>query len=161
MKFTFFILGLASYVLFPSISSAQEAISASGGEAKGTGGSVSYSAGQLFYMTHSRADGYVSEGVQQPYEISIVTSVNEAEGIDLAVSAFPNPVTDHLILRIDLYNLENLQYQLFDVTGRMVKNGLITGHQTLIDMRGLARGTFLLRVIDNEKEIKAFRIIKF
>jgi hypothetical protein len=161
MKFTFFILGLAAYILFPSISSAQEVISASGGEAKGAGGSVSYSAGQLFYMTHSGAEGIVSEGVQQPYEISVVTSVKEAEGIDLAVSAFPNPVTDHLILRIEQYNFENLQYRLFDVTGRMIKTGIVTSHETIIDMSSIARGTFLLRVLDKESEIKTFRIIKF
>ncbi len=81
-------------------------MSVSGGEAKGSGGSVSYSAGQLFYMTHSGADGYVSEGV-----------------------------TDHLMLRIDRYNFENLEFQLFDVTGRMVKNGLITGIRSLGPVR--------------------------
>ena len=53
MKFTFFVIGLVAYILSPTISSAQEVISASGGEAEGAGGSVSYSAGQLFYMTHS------------------------------------------------------------------------------------------------------------
>ncbi len=47
--------------------SAQEVISASGGNATGSGGSVSYSVGQLFFMTHTGADGSVAEGVQQPY----------------------------------------------------------------------------------------------
>ncbi len=79
----------------------QESIPASGGDVSGSGGSASYSIGQVFYSTHTGADGSVSEGVQQPYEISVVTSVVEAEGIDLVVSAFPNPVTDHLILRVD------------------------------------------------------------
>ena len=161
MKLTFFIIGLAAYILFPSISSAQEVISASGGNAEGSGGSVSYSAGQLFYMTHSGTDGSVSEGAQQPYEISVVTSVEEAEGIDLVVSAFPNPVTDHLMLRVDRYNFENLHYQLFDVNGRMVKTGTVTSHDTPIDMTDIARGICLLRVHDIEKEIKTFRIIKF
>jgi hypothetical protein len=160
MKSTFFIIGLAACILSTSTSSAQEVISASGGEAKGTGGSVSYSAGQLFYMTHSGTGGYVSEGVQQPYEISVITSVEEAEGIDL-VSAFPNPVTDHLILRVGLYNFENLHYRIFDVNGRMVKTGKITSYENIIDMTGIARGTCFLRVLDEDKEIKIFRLIKF
>lgn len=161
MKLAFFIIPLFAFILSPSISSAQEVISASGGNAEGTGGSVSYSAGQLFFMTHAGTDGSVAEGVQQPWEISVVTSVAEAEGIDLVVSAFPNPVTDHLILRVDRYNFENLRYQLFDVNGRMVKTGTAASHETHIDMTAIARATYFLRVLDKEKEIKTFRIIKF
>ena len=33
--------------------------------------------------------------------------------------------------------------------------------EILIDMTGITRGTCLLRVLDKEKEIKIFRIIKF
>ena len=140
---------------------AQETVPASGGKASGSGGSVSYSFGQLFFMNHTGENGSVFEGVQQPYEISVVTAVVEAEGIDLIVSAFPNPVTDHLILRVDRYNYENLHFQLIGINGRMVKTGIVTSYETIIDMAGITRATYLLRVLDKEKEIKTFRIIKY
>ena len=140
---------------------AQETVPASGGQASGSGGSVSYSVGQLFFMNHTGENGSVFEGVQQPYEISVVTALVEAEGIDLIVSAFPNPVTDHLILRVDRYNYENLHFQLIDINGRMVKTGIVTSHETIIDMAGLTRTTYLLRILDKEKGIKTFRIIKY
>jgi hypothetical protein len=44
---------------------AQDALVASGGNASGTGGSVSYSIGQLFYTGNSSASGSVAAGVQQ------------------------------------------------------------------------------------------------
>ncbi len=160
MKLFYYLIASIAFVLPLSISSAQEAISASGGNAEGTGGSVSFSAGQLFYMTHTGTNGSVSEGVQQPWEISVVTSVREAEGIILAVSAFPNPVTEQLTLRVDRYNPENLHFQLFDVNGRMVKAGIITGQETIIDMAGFTHATYLLRVMDKNKVIKTFRLIK-
>ncbi len=140
---------------------AQESVPSSGGNASGSGGSVSYSVGQVFYSIINGEIGSVSEGVQQPYEISVVTGIVEAEGIDLVVSAFPNPVTDHLILRVDKYDTENLSFQLFDVHGRMVKTGIITSHETIIDMADITRATYLLRVLDKDKEVKTFRIIKF
>ncbi len=160
MKLYFFIIVLIGSILPPSISSAQETISAAGGNAEGTGGSVSYSAGQLFFMTHTGTHGSVAEGIQQPWEISVVTSVKEAEGINLVVSVFPNPVTDHLILRVDRYSLETLHYQLFDVNGRIVRTGRITGHETTINMAGFTHATYLLRILDKDKEIKTFRLIK-
>ncbi len=51
---------------------AQESTTASGGEASGDGGTVSYSVGQVVYGTHSGTTGSVSEGIQQAYEISVI-----------------------------------------------------------------------------------------
>ena len=142
-------------------SSAQEVVSSAGGEAKGSGGTVSYSIGQIFYSTHTGTAGTVAEGVQQPYEISVVTSIIEAEGIDLVISAFPNPVTDHLILRVEEYDPQNLSFQLFDVSGKMVQIGKVVEYQTIIDMTGHPSAVYLLKILDKESEIKTFRIIKF
>lgn len=54
---------------------AQEAIPASGGNATGSGGSVSYSVGQVEYSSNTGSGGSVAAGVQQPYEISVVTGL--------------------------------------------------------------------------------------
>jgi hypothetical protein len=62
---------------------AQEVIPAVGGNASGSGGSVSYSVGQVAYQTHTGTNGSVVEGVQQPYEISVLTAIEEAKNINL------------------------------------------------------------------------------
>ena len=46
---------------------AQESPTASGGEATGTGGTASYSVGQVVYTTNTDATGTVTQGVQQAY----------------------------------------------------------------------------------------------
>ncbi|MBP7102278.1 MAG: hypothetical protein KBA86_03430 [Bacteroidales bacterium] len=75
---------------------AQENINATGGNASGSGGTVSYSVGQVMYNTHIGTNGSVAEGVQQPYEISVVIGIEEAKDINLLLSAFPNPTDDIL-----------------------------------------------------------------
>ena len=50
---------------------AQEAITASGGNASGSNGTVSYSVGQVAYTTISGVNGIVPIGVQQTYTISV------------------------------------------------------------------------------------------
>ena len=155
------ILKLTILAVFTSLSLlAQETIPAAGGNASGSGGSASYSVGQIFYSTHSGTSGSLTEGVQQPYEISVVTSIIEAEGIDLVISAFPNPATDYLILRVDKYDLEDIEYFLYDVNGRLLKEGNIIAGETAISMTNLVPAVYLLKVLDNKKEIKTFRIIK-
>ena len=80
---------------------AQQSINAAGGNATGSGGMVSYSVGQVAYKTHTGTSGSVSEGVQQPYEISVVTAIEKTKGINLSVTAYPNPTTDFLQLKIE------------------------------------------------------------
>jgi hypothetical protein len=139
---------------------AQETISAAGGNAVESAGSVSFTIGQTFYTAPNGAGGSILQGVQQPYEISIVTGIEQARGIELSVAVFPNPVTDFLVLRVDQYDPEWLYYQLFDVQGRLIKTGKILGEETLIDMEGTSPSVYLLRILDNETYIKTFRIIK-
>jgi len=105
---------------------AQESVNATGGDTSGSGGSASYSVGQVVYTTNTGTTGSVAQGVQQPYEISVVTAIEEAKGINLSVSAYPNPTTDFLTLCIDEFEISNLLYQLYDMSGKLLQSEKIT-----------------------------------
>jgi hypothetical protein len=139
---------------------AQESINSAGGNATGSGGSSSYSVGQAACQIHTATNGSVTEGVQQPYEISVVTAIKDARGINLSVSAYPNPTTDHLILEVQDFDLSNLKYQLYDVNGRLLQSKNITVNRSNIAMGNLMPGNYFLKVIHNNIEVKAFNIIK-
>lgn len=98
MKKSLFIIVFS--VLFASNASTQESVTTSGGNATGNGGSISYTIGQLFFNTVEGTTGSLPEGVQQPYEITVVTSIEEAFGNYLNVFAYPNPVTDFRFLNL-------------------------------------------------------------
>ena len=95
---------------------AQIAVTAIGGEASGSGGTVSYSVGQVVYTTNTGTNGSVAQGVQQPYDIFILTGI-ELTDIDLKLSAYPNPTTNFLHLHIEEYSNENWTYLLYDLQG--------------------------------------------
>ena len=139
---------------------AQTSVNATGTNASGSGGSVSYSVGQVVYTTHTGTSGSVAEGVQQPYEISVVTGLEEAQSINLSVTAYPNPTTDYLTLRIDEFEISNLSFQLYDMNGKLLQNEKITGNQTSIVMSNLLPATYFVKVIQGNKEVKTFKIIK-
>lgn len=139
---------------------AQESVNATGGNASGSGGSVSYSIGQVAYQTHTGTNGSVVQGVQQPYEISVVTGIEDGKGINILVSAYPNPTTDYLTLSIDGIDISNLSYQLYNMNGKLILNEKITGNQTSIVMRTLVPATYFVKVIQRNKDVKVFKIIK-
>ena len=141
---------------------AQTNVNATGGNASGNGGSVSYSVGQVVYTTHKGSNGSVAQGVQQPYEIS-VAGIDEANGISLKVTAYPNPTTDYLTLEIDAstsLSIQSMSYQLYDIQGKVLQNQKITGYRTSIDMNNLVPATSFVKVIQENKTIKTFKVIK-
>ncbi len=139
---------------------AQTSVNATDGDVSGSGGSVSYSVGQVVYTTHTGTSGSVAEGVQQPYEISVVTGLEETKGINLSVSAYPNPTTDYLTLEVKDVELLNLHFQMYDMNGKLLQNEKITGNQTSIVMSNLVPATYFVKVIQGNKEFKTFKIIK-
>jgi hypothetical protein len=138
---------------------AQSTISASGGNASGSGGTASYTVGQVVYTTNTGANGSVAQGVQQPYEISVVTGIEEAKDISLDIVIYPNPAIDYIRLKIANYAVENLSYQLYDIKGNLLLSSKIETSETNIVLSSLMPSTYLLKVIAKKNLIKTFKVI--
>lgn len=157
------IIGLGTMLFLCQIQNntfAQESVNASGGNASGSGGSESYSIGQIVYTTHTGSNGSTAQGVQQPYEISVVTSVKEAKDIQLSFLVYPNPATDFLKLKVENYPIDNLTYLLYDLSGKSIENKNMESFETTISVESLANGIYFLKVTEYNKDLKTFKIIK-
>jgi hypothetical protein len=139
---------------------AQTSVNTTGGNASGDGGSTSYSIGQVVYQNHTGTNSSMAEGVQQPYEISVVTAVDQAKTVNLSVTAYPNPTIDYLTLNISEFKLSGLSYQLFDMSGKLLLNEKITSSQTHIVMSQLVSASYLLVVKEENMRLKTFKIVK-
>ena len=137
---------------------AQQATTATGGNASGSGGTVSYSVGQIAYTTNTGSNGSVAQGVQQAYEIFSVGIIDTDLNISLQV--YPNPTTNFLTLNVGKSELSNLNFQLYDLTGKLIENKKITSTTETIRMENLPSATYFLKVVNNNKEVKTFKIIK-
>ena len=140
--------------------SAQDAVVASGGNSQSPAGSVSYSVGQVSYQTSVGSTGSVSPGVQQPFEITVVTTFDESKNIVLSVSAFPNPTTNYLQLNVESELVKNGSFQLFDANGKMVQTEKLLNTETQIDMSNNVPSSYFLKVLQGDKEVKTFKILK-
>lgn len=149
------------YLIFFSVFKivAQQATVASGGNATGSGGSVSYSIGQVNYTFSTSAIGSINQGAQQPFEISTLGTDNY-QNIDLLMTIYPNPTVNTIILKIENYYLDTLSFQLFDINGKQILSQKISATETLIDLQNIAAAFYLLKIIDIDKTIKTFKIIK-
>lgn len=138
----------------------QETVTTSGGNATGNGGSVSYTIGQIAFSTLSGADGSVVQGVQQPYEISVLTAAENTEEITLNCIVYPNPTRNTIKLSIESLDFDDMICRLFDINGTLIQEMKVRSDVTEISMNNLAPSIYFLRVIRNKKELKTFKIIK-
>jgi hypothetical protein len=155
MKHQIMFLGLFVSI----IGTAQQNTVATGGNASSAEGSVSYSIGQIDYEPSSNANGTVSQGVQQPFEIYPL-AVDELFS-SLEINLFPNPTSDFIHLTIgDFSKTENLSYQLTDASGRLIQYARILENSTQIDVQHLSSASYFLNVFVVEKPAKSFTLIK-
>jgi hypothetical protein len=138
---------------------AQESINASGGNFSTNDGSISYSLSQTFYIQKEGFTGSLIEGVQQPFEI-ISLSNDDFNIIDIKIGVYPNPTISKITLEIGNGNFEDISYQLYSITGKLIIQNKIIKEQSEIQMENLASSVYLLKIIKNYKSIKTFKIIK-
>ena len=139
---------------------AQQATTATGGDASGSGGTVAYSVGQIVYTTNTGTTGSVAQGVQQAYEISVVTDIKNETKINMSLVVFPNPTTSLLNLQIADLKTRQLTYELTDASGKLIIENKITESSTQINMNAQAEAIYFLNVLESNQTVKTFKIIK-
>ena len=150
---------LWAVLLWVGFAQAQESVNSTGGNATGSGGSVSYSIGQVVYTTNTANEGSVAQGVQQAYEI-IPVGINQNEP-KISLSVFPNPIADNLILQVNDFERSTLNFQLCDMQGKQLTKGQIISKQTQINTASLSSATYFINVVNQENQkVQTFKIIK-
>jgi hypothetical protein len=153
VKLSVFLLGLVL------TAQAQQATTATGGDASGSGGTVAYSVGQIVYTTNTGTTGLVAHGVHQPYEISIALGT-EDNSINLELTAYPNPTTNFLTLNVVKAETSTINFELYDISGKLIESRKILSSSETIAMENLPTATYFLKVTNNNNELKIFKIIK-
>jgi hypothetical protein len=154
---TILILSCALIVSFTVQS--QEAIAASGGEAVGSGGTFSYTLGQVFYTATSGSNGTISHGIQKSIELFALSNP-ALTSVNLEAVIYPNPTSDYVMLNINDNIHTNLSYVLLDIQGKVVSNAKINTIDTRVSLQGLSAGTYVFKVNQKNSELKTFKIIK-
>jgi hypothetical protein len=77
-----------------------------------------------------------------------------------SISAYPNPTTENLTLKVKDFELSTLYFQLFDMQGKLLETKKLVGNETNIETSNLAPAIYFLKVKDGDKELKMFKIIK-
>lgn len=159
MKKILFMSILLLLSVFYSKTMAQEAVLCAGGNSSQSTGSVSYSIGQVFSSKAESSDHYMIEGVQQAFEISVLTEIKAlATTLDLLV--YPNPTSDFLKLKTSDEAYESLSFVLTNVQGQVLQEQKVSQKETKVNLKNYAPGSYFLSIRAEQEAIKTFKIIR-
>lgn len=123
-------------------------------------------AGQHTFKWEYKKDAYYSSGqdramidlVEFPCTNGPVT-VESYQTSDIAVS--PNPTTQwiQIVSNEDLV-AQNANYQLFDLTGRVLRQDLLTEMTQMVDIADFVPGIYILKIISGRQTVKTIKIVK-
>lgn len=154
-RFSFFITLFIWFQTFGFLS-AQAGFSASGFDAVSTGGSVSSTIGQVFYHQWTENEGQINEGIQQPYEIFVV-SVDD--NLKTSVLLFPNPTQDFVLLKME-NNVKDFSYTLYSMDGKWLEDQKIDQEETVLSLQKYSCNIFLLVIYKGNNIVKTYKVIK-
>jgi hypothetical protein len=159
-KTPFYIMALLLLCL--SSMHGQQSLNASGGEAGGASGSMSFSIGQIAYESYTGNSGMISQGVHQAY-LEIMVG-NEELTDNFSVRLFPNPSASFTSIALNDLNPSTawtyFSYQLFDLYGHLLNAEVIQSSPNRIPTSDLVPGMYILKVFYKNQPIKTFRFIK-
>ncbi len=136
-------------VTLPKLMQAQSISAYMIGSTGGTSEQFSYSVGDLVISTARQNGIMLSQGFQQPMDISLTTSIQEFRE-KLAVRAFPNPSSGLLNLSITSELSSTVECEILDLQGRSVLGKreitAVQGETIQWELHTLAAGQYFLRI---------------
>jgi hypothetical protein len=137
---------------------AQQVISCSGNSGKSATAQLSYTIGETVVSTLTGSEAILTQGFQQG--VIHLTAVESIELPGFEVSVFPNPATDIVKLKILKKEPGNYSFSIFDLSGKNLMNKNFTNSETEISLGFLIPSTYLMKIFDEKRELKTFKIVK-
>ena len=136
MKQIFLTFLAVSFVSELSFSQDLYLVGASGTTTEDTGGSISWSLGDLVISTASSSVNDITQGFQQGnIYVTGIEDLREAQ-----ISIYPNPAAEFVNIQSD----EAIRVSMYDISGRLVGSWYFTDTQNQINVSDFSRGTYNL-----------------
>jgi len=134
---------------------------------------VQLSALWVYDFSSQDADWNITQTNSRKYQLDAIINanaqfllsagINETKDINLSCSVYPNPTSDIVQLKVgasSMINSQSMSYQLYDMQGRLLETKKIVAELTNIAVNNLVPSIYFVKIIQENQEVKVFKIIK-
>lgn len=144
------------FFILSVILNAQEVISVQGDSYDNGTNRLDYTIGETVIETVSNGTNEMTQGFHQTF--LTVTNIEDL-AVDFLVNVFPNPTAKFITLTVEKY--EDLTLYFYDVTGKLLKQAVLTQRETHLNVSEFPKGNYLLTLThEGNKKLKTFKLIK-
>jgi predicted Fe-Mo cluster-binding NifX family protein len=133
-----------------------QVIGSAGNTATSGNTQLTWTIGEPIVNTATSTNNVLTQGFNQG--VLLITAIEDLNNLDVTIQ--PNPTSDFAIINLDDKNLNNVQYTLTDINGKVIQQNKIENKQTSISFQELANATYFIQVITNNQKAKTFKVIK-
>ncbi len=137
---------------------AQEIVASSGSHFANSEKQISWTLGEPVITTLSNENFQLTQGFHQSK--LIVTALDEISKPKFDITAFPNPTSDYLKVKIENAAQQKFHYVLYSMDGRIISRKKIESSISEIPMYSYVSAAYLLKIFDGDNALKTFKIIK-
>tara|TARA_Y100001968_G_C19057300_1_gene572062 strand:+ start:121 stop:573 length:453 start_codon:yes stop_codon:yes gene_type:complete len=142
-------------LLLPSLLFSQEIISTQGDHYDNVNGSISFTIGEVVINTATDGMNDLTQGFHQTnWDFVNVEDYDP----NFEVLIFPNPSIDVLTIVVD--DFYNINYKVYDPSGKLILHDNMKEKQIDIQTSNLAVGTYILTLLRKEELLKTTQLIK-
>lgn len=156
------LLGVCSFSVCTAQSVTPEVVASQGDYSFFTGGSVSWTLGELSSETYTAGSNVLTQGFQQP-GLLLSQGIGQEQAFEIKV--YPNPVQRELTISFSDSRKGRFLFELFNIQGEKLSSGAITmnaaGDSYVLPFADYVPGIYLVNVKDEDgKSAGSFRICK-
>lgn len=104
---------------------------------------LSFTFGEMITETVTSANNIITQGFQQPEATNVGIYESEFHQSDLVI--YPNPTRNFITLDFKNSNYSG-EYQIFDVTGKLLSQSTVYQNLTVINMASFTEGVYFLKI---------------
>lgn len=114
-----------------------------------------------YQLTDNNGTDYYSYGGNTDFFITkfasaACTPLSNESFDETEIQVYPNPANDYITVSIN----ENINYELFSVTGQLVKKGSLTINENTINLQELSKGYYLLKLTSENNIVQTLKVLK-
>ena len=129
---------------------AQESVVSTGDYHENSTGSLSWTLGEVSTETYESSTAIVTQGQQQHYYD--FTSIEEQPS-KFSFSAYPNPVSDIMNIKVEHYQEGSLQIEMYSLEGKLLLQERMDNSTHQIHLNRFDASNYIITISDNIGQI--------
>lgn len=110
------------------------------------------------YTATATNNAYCTSDNSVTITVSLCTDINSNNFKNSQINIYPNPNNGEFVIYYNSPN-ENSTYEIYNGIGQLIKNGIIEREKIPINLGSQFSGVFIIRVLENKKQILVKKIV--